>query len=85
MNDPDQHRDKRQRRDEDLKDEMELDQSVLPTNHNRLPEDPTQTIEEVDVRMEDQRVNPALEQLEKDMDEPFLLSRSSKASPVHRI
>ena len=78
MNDPDQHRDKRQR----MGDGMEVDGSMHPTNHERQS---TQDVKdrakplEQDVAMQDSTSDPNLDELEKDMGEPFLLCRSSKA------
>lgn len=78
MNDPDQHRDKRQR----IGDGMDMDGSMHPTNHERQS---TQDVKsraiptDGDVTMQDSTNDPNLDELEKDMGEPFLLCRSSKA------
>lgn len=78
MADPDHHRDKRQR----VGDGMDLDGPMQPTNHERQPMAPTQ--EGAASNMEDTALqastsDPDLDELEKDMGEPFLLCRSSKA------
>lgn len=78
--DADQHRDKRQRREEDVKDDMELDHSILPTNHDRSEfQESGKPAADADVELRAGQSDAALEQLEKDMGEPFLLCRSSKA------
>jgi hypothetical protein len=77
MNDPDQHRDKRQR----TGDEMDLDDTALPTNHERQPDEKApkgNAPEAQDTSMQDTSSDP-LDELEKDMGEPFLLCGSSKA------
>lgn len=80
--DSDQHRDKRQRRDDDRQDEMEVDHSILPTNHDRLKEESEESKIGDSVPVQEQKTTAALEQLDQDMGEPFLLSRSSKAHSV---
>ena len=77
MTDPDQHRDKRQR----IGEAAELDHTIHPTNHERQPkkEENSATPAMGDIEMQDSAGDPALDELEKDMGEPFLLCRSSKA------
>jgi hypothetical protein len=83
--DADQHRDKRQRREEPLVEkgaEMEVDESILPTNHERSTEmkkEETATPHVTMIEQEQDGSAESLEQLEKDMGQPFLLCRSSKA------
>jgi hypothetical protein len=83
--DPDQHRNKRQRMESDVQetaDSMEVESSIQPTNHDRS----------VDLKKEESAspnvmVDPlnqpsddaSLDQLQKDMGDAFLLGRSSKA------
>ena len=77
--DPDQHRDKRQKRESDSHeaiDAMEVERSTQPTNHDR----------NVDVKKEETTLHTipesddtSLDQLQKDMGDAFLLGRSSKA------
>lgn len=80
MNDPDRHRDKRQRIGDE--NEMDVDHSIHATNHERPPRnnvnDNTAPLTD-DVAMQDSKGDPNLDVLEKDMGEPFLLCRSSKA------
>jgi hypothetical protein len=72
--DSDQHRSKRQRTDP-----MDLDSSILPTNHERLEKEEATTPQLDDAQITDTIPNSGLDALEKDMGEPFLLCRSSKA------
>jgi hypothetical protein len=72
--DLEQHRNKRQRTDA-----MDLDSSILPTNHERLEKEDATMPQIDDIQMTDTSGNSGLDALEKDMGEPFLLCRSSKA------
>jgi hypothetical protein len=80
--DPDQHRDKRQRRDDDKQDEMEVDCSISPTNHERSKDEKEEDLSDEAAKVRENRTKAALEQLDDDMGEPFLLGRSSKAHSV---
>lgn len=79
MADPDQHRDKRQR----TGDGAELDHTIHPTNHERQLKQEDEEKSDIptigDIEMHDGAGDPELDELEKDMGEPFLLCRSSKA------
>ena len=85
--DPDQHRDKRQRlepHEAETGEAMDVDSSLLPTNHERSAqvkkeEAPTPNVLKVEQEQEQDQIAETLEQLHKDMGEPFLLCRSSKA------
>ena len=83
--DPDQHRDKRQRIEEGNAgndDAMEMDSSILPSNHDRsveVKEEEAATPDVMKGEREQTEIGESLDQLQKDMGEPFLLCRSSKA------
>ena len=83
--DPDQHRDKRQRmepREAGNADAMDMDSSVLPTNHDRSAEEKKEEGATPNVLKEElgeNEIGDSLDQLQKDMGDPFLLCSSSKA------
>lgn len=80
MNDPDQHRDKRRRLEDE--NEMDLGKTLPPSNHDRGPESGTESSSiplTKDLANQKSKSDPNLDELEKDMGEPFLLCRSSKA------
>lgn len=78
--DADQHRDKRQRRDEGPEQSTHSDGSILPTNHDRSikEEEDFASHQPQDVEMQDSKATSMLEELDKDVGEPFLLGRSRK-------
>ena len=83
--DPDQHRDKRQRMEnpmEEKTDVMDVDDgSLLPTNHERSKNikanEPTSS-RNVMADLSRDEIEESLDQLRKDMGEPHLLRKSSK-------
>ncbi len=90
VEDPDQHRDKRQRlepHEAETGDAMDVDSSILPTNHDRSAEmkkeeAATPNVLKMEQEQEQDEIAETLEQLHQDMGEPFLLCRSSKALHV---
>ena len=63
---------------------MDLDESMLPTNHERRSkkEDEGTSPRLGDIEMQDSAGDPDLDELDKDIGEPYLSCRSSKAHPV---